>query len=191
MVRSAAKVFSILLIVPVVGCKSAESDGIRSSATTYTLPTTKPSISLGAEWMPLKFVTEWPRGILPSREMMPIGEHLYVRDLDRWMEHHQPRTGIYRAVLAHQREHARRQCVKGVLSWIADYSTKPEFMWSEEQVGWYHQIRVLRIWGKTIRPEMIAAELVEHRNLVGPMTTYEKALKWAELAITGRWLPPE
>jgi hypothetical protein len=130
---------------------------------------------LDAEWLPLEQLRERPSALLPGSVTTTVGERAYVADVEKWLEERPIDSPRYRATLAHEQEHAKRQLAHGVTTWIAKYLYDQQFMWAEEQRGWYISLRAYRRSGLRVNPEAVAKTLNGYKNLQG----------------TGRWRPPE
>ena len=95
------------------------------------------------------------------------------------------------ALLLHEREHAVRQLDAGLGPWLARYLNDREFMWQEEQAGWFLHLRHLQAAGRPLFPQVIARTLAGYRNLEGPMVSEAEALAWVEAVLAGAWTPEE
>lgn len=179
-------VLTALLVLPGVGCKSADKklDDAANALGYKNRP-------LEEEWRPLERIRERPDMLAPETRATTIGRTLYVADIKDWISEHPVGSPEWKAVLRHEQEHARRQLKTGVLKWIAKYIWDRKFMWEEEKQGWYHQLRVLRQYGQRIIPEAVAANLESYKNLTGRMISYADALAWVKEVLANRWKPPE
>lgn len=142
-----------------------------------------------AEYTPLKWIRERPDVLLSSTAITTVGENAYVVDLGEWLERHPPGSPTYVAKLAHEQVHSIRQHKKGTFLWVSKYLWDTDFMWEEEQRGWYVEITQLRKRGKRVSPEGVAAALKGYKNISGRMVSYEEALKWVKDVLAGRWTP--
>lgn len=174
---------SLVLLIPLL---------LLASCTTY---------ELGSKWSPLSKVVERPR--LPftnNTSTITVGSHLYVTDLDQWLEDYPPGSVEFEALMRHERVHARRQFgymdlpgEVAVWAWIGRYLTDREFMWSEEQLGYYESITHLaahRQWD-TARTNRQATVISDHYKTLGGkrMISFAKARRWIEDVLAGRWKP--
>lgn len=118
-----------------------------------------------------------------------IGEACYTPNLAKWLKKHPPGGPVFEAIMRHEQLHAKRQLTTGVDPWIDRYLKDKAFMWSEEQRGWYEQIRFLRGRGFRLDAKAIARNLDGYSNLRGGMVSYAEALEWAESVLKGSWRP--
>lgn len=139
------------------------------------------------EYRPLKQITESP--LRSGKYVTTIGETVYVNDLDDWLERRPVGSPLYRATLRHEQVHSKRQLKAGLTIWINQYLTDTEFMWKEEQLGWYEGLRSLQSSGLTINKDEVADALAGYKNLKGQMVTREVALAWVNDVVAGRWRP--
>lgn len=96
-----------------------------------------------------------------------------------------PPTIERRAVLDHEREHARRQVEDGGLLWAARYRFSSAFRWAEERAGYAHQLRALREGGAPA-PRAWFVESTQHDFYRG-MTDRDEAAAWFD---SGAWWKP-
>lgn len=174
----------LLLPLAAVGCKSQEKEGWASAAGFARM-------DLADEWAPLETLHERPDMLGSGSTATTIGHTVYVEDLDEWLADRPIGSPRFNASMMHERLHAERQLATGVIAWIARYVTDTDFMWAEEQLGWYIQIRELRRTGYQLNLPGIAATLHGYRNLRGHMVGTAEALAWVEDVLAGRWVPPE
>lgn len=150
---------------------------------------------LDKAYAPLARIVERPNicpNTCPSESTVrTVGDTAYVADLDRWLIENPPGSLTYRAVLLHEQKHALRQIDRGVIYWLAAYATDPEFMWREEQHGWYLELTTLQSGGASILVGDVVDSLVRHVTVTGePMVSHMEALNWVQAVLDGRWIPP-
>lgn len=148
------------------------------------------SHTVPVDYAPLEEIRERPRWLGSDALITTIGNTAYVADLPEWLERHPPGSVSYRAKLLHEQIHAQRQTAAGLTAWLARYGTATDFMWSEEQRGWYKELRELHQWGQTVNPEGVARILADYKNLTGNMVSYADALQWVQAVLNGGWTPP-
>lgn len=141
-----------------------------------------------AEYRPLEQIKE-RLGVIGSKTAIStIGRTAWVADLDAWLKRNQPGSPMYRAILRHEQEHARRQLAMGTAKWLKRYLSDKAFMWAEEQIGWYWQITELQRLRQRVYPEGVA-RILSGKTYKG-MVSYDDALKWVRDVLGGRWTPP-
>lgn len=141
-------------------------------------------------YAPLKEIRERPSWLGKKSTITTIGQTVYVADLEDWLSDHAPGSARYDGTLRHEQVHAQRQERAGVTEWLARYGFQTDFMWAEEQRGWYEELRILRNWGYNVSPQNTAQLLSNYRNLVGRMVSYNDALIWVNQVLAGKWAPP-
>ena len=141
---------------------------------------------LEEEWAPLMLLAERPDMLGGENQITAVGNRVYVESIEKWLLKNPPESGSYRAKLRHEQEHAKRQFELGVLLWVAKYGYDKAFMWAEEQLGWYYEIKGMP-WR---RSEEIALILKGFKNLMGRMVSYDGALAWVKQVKAGAWTPP-
>lgn len=149
------------------------------------------SMDLDDEWRPLTEIRE-SRAVavgLSDSGARTIGRTIYVNDLDEFLDRHP--EPLFSAVLHHERVHAIRQAEEGLAEWISRYLVDRDFMWEEEQVGWYAQLIYMRNHGLQIIPEAVANVLHGYSNAEGTMVGFAEALQWVQDVLAGRWEPPQ
>lgn len=145
--------------------------------------------ALPARFAPLTRIVG--KGAFPFQSKTSIstlGDACYTPDLARWLQAHPPGGPLYEAVLRHEQLHAQRQA-GGVDPWLDRYLKDTRFMWEEEQLGWYEQLRFLKERGLRLDAQAVARNLSKYSNLSGSMISYDQALKWTEDVLAGRWRP--
>lgn len=145
---------------------------------------------LPATYLPLKRIVG--RRVFPFQSqtsITTIGEACYTPNLAAWLKKHPPGGPLFAAVMKHEQLHARRQLATGVDPWIDRYLNDGQFMWEEEQLGWYEQIQFLKGRGFRLDAKAIARNLKTYKNFRGRMVGYDEALKWANDVVGGRWRP--
>lgn len=169
-----------LTVLP-VGCVS-----------TNPLPSYGKTREVEEMYRPLRIMSERPNMVLSDTAITTVGETVYVADLDKWMVDHPADSPRYHASLVHEQRHAERQIKTGVLKWVGLYLYDPAFMWAEEQIGWYHQLILLKNAGLQINVDGVANTLHGYKTLTGKrMVEVEEAKKWVNAVLSGQWLPPQ
>lgn len=146
-------------------------------------------IELEERWRPLVEVVERPDLLVSNTIATTLGTRVYVADLGEFKRRFPEGSPERDALLAHEREHAVRQLDSGLGPWLARYLNDREFMWREEQLGWFLQLRALQAAGRPLFPAVIANTLSGYRNLEGRMVSREDALSWIQDVLAGRWTP--
>lgn len=164
-------ILTLLLLLP-LGCSSYDH------------------MSLDPKWEPLEEIRERPDMLGNESMATTIGHTLYVEDLDKWLLLRPVGSGRFNAILLHEQLHAVRQLDTGVTAWVARYATDTDFMWEEEQRGWYLQLKELQRRGLQVDVGGTARTLHNYRNLIGRMVHYEDAAQWVNDVLAGRWTPP-
>ena len=147
------------------------------------------SMDLDAKWEPLETIRERPDMLGSDSQATTIGHTMYVEDLDDWLAQRPVDGPRFDAILLHEQVHAVRQLDAGVTVWLSRYVTDTDFMWEEEQLGWYEQLRELRRRGQQINVPGVANTLRNYKNLAGRMVSYAEAVGWVEDVLAGRWTP--
>lgn len=143
------------------------------------------------EYRPLKTLSERPDMILSDTAATTVGEIVYVADLDKWLNDHPVGTPRYHATMVHEQEHSKRQHAQGTLKWVSRYLVDKDFMWAEEQRGWYLQLKALKAAGFTINVDGTANSLHNYKTLTGSsMVGREEAKQWILSVLNGQWTPP-
>ena len=141
------------------------------------------------QYRPLEKVAETaiPRGSW----LTTVGKTCYVNDLDEWLERNPPGSISYHGTLIHEREHTVRQLAYGLSAWIGRYLSDRAFMWAEEAIAWYIELRYYIQRGMRIDVEGVARSLSNYKNATGSMINYDDALRWVQDVVAGRWKPSE
>lgn len=146
------------------------------------------SIDIPAEFRPLERVRA--RGNVAAKSTLTtVGTTVYVYSLDRFRDRFPFMGAKYRSVMRHEQEHARRQLKKGVVLWTAKYLVDRDFMWEEEQIGWFYEIKERQRLGLWVSPEQIGETLSNYSNISGRMISAAKATAWVREVTAGRWTP--
>jgi len=163
-----------------VGCGSMDSP-----------PTYGDTRDVEVSYRPLETMSERPDVVLSSSALTTVGNVVYTANLSKWLRENPPGSSTYHATMLHEQAHSERQLRAGVMSWIAKYMTDADFMWREEQIGWYREIRALVASGHNIDLEAVAASLSAYRTIGGArMVSHVEAREWAFSVVTGQWSPP-
>jgi len=133
--------------------------------------------------------------------MSTKGSHIYVGDLAEFLRDTPPGSDEFHGRMIHEQVHATRQFdylgLPGELalaSWLTRYAVDHGFMWQEEQLGYYPQIKYLLSKGRWPRARTLdlAASLSKgvYKTITGKrMVSFEEALKWIESVVSGAWSP--
>lgn len=152
---------------------------------TYDLP---------ERWRPLEQIVERPSlPFVGDQAITTTGPRVWVRDLDAFLRKTPPGSVYFEGLLRHEQAHAIRQGgIPSRLDWERRYVTDVEFMWQEEQVGWWFEIHHLATNGYVPRTELIARALASYKSVGGDYMVSEKdAFRWIEEVLGGGWRPPE
>ena len=170
----------LMCLIGSPGCKSTDGKDM--------LEPVWESLEIPEEFRPLERVRA--RGNLASKTTLTtVGRTVYVYSLDRFRERFPFMGPRYRAVMRHEQEHARRQLDRGVVVWTAKYLVDRDFMWEEEQIGWYYEIQERRRLGVGVSPEQIGETLSNYSNISGRMVSAAEATAWVREVLVGRWTP--
>lgn len=148
-------------------------------------------LALDERWRPLVEVVERPDLLVSDTIATTLGTRVYVADLGAFERRFPEGSPEREALLTHEREHAVRQLNSGLGPWLARYLNDREFMWREEQLGWFLQLRALQAAGRPLVPSVIARTLSDYRNLEGRMVSEADALAWIQDVLSGRWTPED
>ena len=148
------------------------------------------SIELDDKWAPLEQIHERPDMLGSATTATTIGHTVYVESINRWLADHPIDSPRFNATMLHEQLHSVRQLDTGVTAWIARYATDIDFMWAEEQLGWYLTLRELKRTGNQINVLGVATTLHGYKNLLGHMVGTAEAITWVEDVLAGRWTPP-
>jgi hypothetical protein len=161
----------LVLVVLAAGCRSTE---------------------LSPEWRPLEKIQEsWTMSVgLSTGGCRTVDDTIYVRNLSVFLKKNpEPKLSC---VLAHEKVHAERQRDYGLSQWVWRYLHDTDFMWAEEQIGWYRQLQEYKRFGLWVRDlSPLADSLSRYRNLSGPMVSRTRALAWLKEVMAGTWTPPD
>jgi hypothetical protein len=170
-----------VLVLPLAACATSMKSGEGDAVHTLT-----------PEYSPLVEIRERPDFVLPESAITTIGTKAYVVDLADWLTRHPPDSPTYKAKLAHEHIHSSRQLKQGVTSWISGYLVSADFMWAEEQIGWYYEITTLQRLGLQVNVDGVALILNGYRTAAGsPMVSFPEAKTWVIDVLDGRWKPGE
>lgn len=162
----------LVLVLFVVGCSGREH-------------------KLGDTYRPLDRIAERPDVGVAATAATTIGDTVYVVDLKGWLGANPPGSLAFHATMLHEQEHARRQAKAGLVKWLASYVTNADFMWAEEQRGWYLELRALRGGGANILVDVVAASLADYKTLTGArMVSFGEAKTWVEAVLRSQWTLP-
>lgn len=147
---------------------------------------TRRVVVLDAKWAPLERVVETTDPTIPLDMTITVDHAAYVRDLDLWAKEY-PEGSVDRdALLGHEKKHAERELARG-WEWYVLYNVFPSFRWSEEQVGWGFELRLLVAAGRTINASAVARILAEDYKILGvSMVSYDDALAWTNAIVAGK-----
>jgi len=164
---------------------------LRAAAVVLLLAGCQGPHALDERWCPLVEVVERPDLLATGAVATTLGTRIYVSDLDGFLERFPPGSVEQEALLLHEQAHARRQLETGLGVWLARYLNDRAFMWREEHVGWFLQLRRLQAAGRPLVPAAIARTLAGYRNFQGRMVSHAEALAWIEAVLAGAWTPEE
>ena len=145
-------------------------------------------MELEDKWSPLRFIKQ-SKTLAIGASARTIGDSFFVSDLKDWLEDHP--EPLFSAVVTHERVHSVRQLSykKGLTAWIARYLTDKEFMWHEEQLGYYYHITYLHLHGGWIDVDSWADGLSGYVSALGFMISKSDAKTWLESVVAGNWHP--
>lgn len=154
------------------------------------------TFDLDEKWQPLKKMVERPDIISSySGFSTTVGDKIYRANLDEWLEENPPGSFEFDKLLYHEQVHSKRQFKAGLHEWLARYMLDKDFMWYEEQLGYYVTIKYLNwkgfSWGVENTLIWLSKSLAKYRNAVGQMVSYADALDWTIAVQSGRWKPKE
>jgi len=147
------------------------------------------SLAIPLEFRPLERIQERPNVVVSDSAITTIGKTVYVANLRKFNVSHPFMGPRYQSLMLHERQHSIRQDNRGVVSWTARYLTETEFMYKEEQIGWYYEIITLRRLGQQVSPVGVAMALSNYKNLRGRMVSFAEALTWVRAVLNGTWTP--
>lgn len=183
------KLYATIIAIVICGCSS-------------TTPTAVKTHDLGPEWSPIRQIrvrgiSSGPTGavlglaIASDSTVTTIAPYVYVKDVATFLRRNPPGSPQFRALLSHEREHAKRQLARGLYSWLWNYLYDKEFALDEEKHGWYHELMFYRKAGLPIARDVVAATLANYVNLTGRITTFDDARRWVDDVLAGKWTPNE
>jgi hypothetical protein len=115
---------------------------------------------------------------------------VYVDNIESFLERKPEGSPQYNATMIHERIHSIRMGnIFSTLWFSLVYLFDTDFMWEEEQIGWYFQLKYMQKKGILKPVEATAAVLSKYENLVGNMVSYNDALAWVRDVLAGRWEP--
>jgi len=147
------------------------------------------TFDLDEKWLPLEQMVE--RLHIGGQEGITttVGTKIYSEDIDDYLEKNPPGSVGFDSLLYHEQVHSKRQLKTGVTKWIYEYLHNTEFMWKEEQLGYYVAIKNIRSRGYSILVENVAKAMSGYQNLVGSMVSYDDALQWVNNVLSDKWIP--
>jgi len=144
---------------------------------------------LADEWFPLETISERPEMLAKDTISTTIGNTLYVEKLSTFWARNPEGTAQFIGLMKHEQEHSKRQFKVGVGAWLARYIVDRDFMWEEEQRGYY---LALTHPGYSYQPEQVALNMSNYRNAAGQkMVDFDKALRWVLDVRSGQWKPKD
>jgi hypothetical protein len=164
------KLFLILPIILCLGCNSFELD---------------------EKWRPLEQMVERPHLSGMTYITTTIGTKIYRENIDKYLEDNPPGSPAFDSLLYHEQVHSKRQLKMGLTKWLSKYGVDTEFMWKEEQLGYYAGFMEARKRGLWINAEARARGMAKYTNLSGTMVSYEDALIWIKDVLASKWKPAE
>jgi len=142
---------------------------------------------LGDAYAPLEAIRVKPVNIGSDSAITTVGRYCYVSDLEEWLVKHPPGSRNFHAIMLHEQVHSQRQHDYGVFSWVSRYLYDTDFMWAEEQIGYYYQFKLEGVPNILRRAVILAG----YENLRGKMVSVEEAETWIRAVLRGQWTPPE
>ena len=164
------KLLWILPIVMMIGCNTFDLD---------------------EKWLPLEQMVERIHVDGQSGITTTIGTKIYRENIDKFLEENPPGSPRFDSLLYHEQIHSKRQLRMGLAKWLSKYGINTEFMWKEEQLGYYATFQEKLRRGVHIYPEGYATSMAKYSNLTGKMVSYEDALQWVRDVLAGRWKPAQ
>ena len=144
--------------------------------------------SIPAHFAPLEQLVERPFG--DNSFVTTLHTNVWVSDIDDYLKRHPEGSYSYNATMIHERIHSIRMGNVFTTVWFTlQYLFNTDFMWSEEQLGWYFDIQYKRSKGILKQAEYYAIVLAGYSNTTGKMITYNKALLWVRDVFSGNWKP--
>ena len=176
------------LVLPSLGCVAERGDnGVQAA---NVIDDHLGVFLVPAEFSPLAAITERPDYVLPESAITTIGTTAYVVNLSAWLRQYRPGSFEFHAVMLHEQAHSKRQLAYGTLGWIAHYVVDTDFMWTEEQIGWYYELIMLRNSGVTINADGVATILSHYKNATNSrMVGFVEAKQWVQSVLSGQWKP--
>ena len=115
---------------------------------------------------------------------------VWMNDIDDFLKRAPVGSYSYNAVLTHERVHSIRMGNLFSTGWfVLCYSLSTDFMWEEEQLGWYFEFMYRKQRGILKPIDYVARTLSNYSNLFGKMVSYSDALVWVEAVYAGNWKP--
>ncbi len=115
---------------------------------------------------------------------------VWTNDIDSFLKRAPIGSHAFNAVMLHERIHSIRMgnfittCLFGLR-----YAFDTEFMWEEERIGWYFELKYRQKHGILRPAEHTAITLAKYKNGMGRMISYDAALKWVYSVLTNNWKP--
>lgn len=149
------------------------------------------SFELDEKWLPLEQMVERPHLNGMTYITTTVGKKIYRENVNQYLEDNPPGSPAFDSLLYHEQVHSKRQLKMGLAKWLSKYGVDTEFMWHEEQLGYYAGMMEKRRRGIYIDAEARALSISKYTNLAGKMVSYEDALQWVRDVLGGRWKPAE
>jgi len=159
---------------------------------------------LGDDYPPLSKIVERPSlseiGVSDTT-LTTKGSHVYVGDLDKFLNENPPGTTPFIALMKHEQVHGKRQFgylglpgEMALTAWISRYAVDHNFMWAEEQQGYYAEIKHLDQHGMWSYTDTISTASAMsggvYKTILGKrMVSFENAKGWIMDVLSGHWTP--
>lgn len=149
------------------------------------------TFELNEKWRPLEQMVERIHVDGQSGITTTLGTKIYRENIDKYLEENPPGSPKFDSLLYHEQVHSKRQLRLGLAKWLSKYGTDTEFMWGEEQLGYYAGLKEKQRRGLWVNIDGRARAMAKYTNLMGKMVSYEDALQWVRDVLSGSWKPAE
>ncbi len=149
------------------------------------------TFELDEKWLPLEQMVERIHVDGQSGITTTIGTKIYRENINRFLKESPPGSPTFDSLLYHEQVHSKRQLRMGLPKWLSKYGIDTDFMWKEEQLGYYATLMEKRRRRVSIYPEGYAKAMANYVNLTGKMVSYEDALQWVRDVLAGLWKPAD
>ena len=144
--------------------------------------------SIPKHFAPLETLVERPWG--DNQFLTTLHTSVWVSDIEDYLKRSPEGSYGYNSTMIHERIHSIR--MGNIFStgvFVLQYGFNTDFMWEEEQLGWYFDLKYKQKKGILKQPEYYALVLAKYKNLTGKMVTYIDALAWVKDVLYGGWQP--